>query len=372
LTGARRAAIVPAVQQGCTKAVAGERRGARTRRFTGVVAAWLAAGPLAAHAQLFEEAEPLAVTLAFDFDSLCRAGAEVGCPDSPGTLTYRDGAGGARAMPVWIRARGRWRNVRANCAMPPLSVIFDLGATAGTLFAGETMLPLTTHCNERPPLQEQYVLKELVAYHIYNELTDRSMRVRLARVRYEHTGRRPRAVERYAFFTEHFDSVAKRTGAQFFPTENFDPSTADAAQLATLELFEFMIGNTDWSLLRGHNVAHFRAADGSVFAVPYDFDFSGIVNASYATPPPMLRIDRVTQRVYRGLCHPGLDWDALFRGFEAKREAIVALIERAPALTDAQRAQVQSYVRSFFETIGSPEERQDDIVEECRPLSDRS
>jgi hypothetical protein len=69
--------------------------------------------------------------------------------------------------------------------MPPLSVIFDEAGTAGTLFAGQSMLPLTTHCNERPATQEQYVLKELVAYHIYNELTDMSMRVRLVRVRYE-------------------------------------------------------------------------------------------------------------------------------------------------------------------------------------------
>ena len=104
-----------------------------------VIAACLAAGAApAAQAQLFDEAEPLAITLAFDPDTLCRAGAEVGCPDSSGTLTYIDGAGAARALPVWIRARGRWRNVRANCSMPPLSVIFDDATTAGTLFAGET------------------------------------------------------------------------------------------------------------------------------------------------------------------------------------------------------------------------------------------
>jgi hypothetical protein len=351
----------------------GERGRKLPQRWLALIAALLvAAGPLAAQAQLFDDAEPLAITLSFNSDTLCRAGAEVGCPDSQGTLTYTDGEGAARALPVWIRARGRWRNVRANCSMPPLSVIFDDTATAGTLFAGETMLPLTTHCNERPAAQEQYVLKELLAYRIYNELTDKSMRVRLARVRYEHTGRKPRTVERYAFFTEHFDSIARRNNAQFFPTENFDLRTADAAQLATLELFEFMIGNTDWSLLRGHNVAHFRGAEGTVVAVPYDFDFSGIVNATYAGPSPTLRIRLVTQRVYRGLCHPGLDWEALFRQFEGKRESIAALIEQAPALADAQRQEVRSYVRSFYEIIGSVEERQDDIVDECRPLTDRS
>jgi hypothetical protein len=347
---------------------------ALARRLLGTLLVLLALpAPLAAQPALFDSSEPLAITLSFDFNALCRAGADVGCPDAQGTLAYLDDDGANRAIPVWIRARGRWRNVAANCSMPPLSVIFGDVGTDGTLFAGQTMLPLTTHCNEHPAAQEQYVLKELVAYHIYNELTDKSMRVRLARVRYEHTGRRPRTVERYAFFTEHFDSLAARNGAEFWATENFDPRMGDAAQLATLDLFEFMIGNTDWSMVKGHNVAHLRAADKTVAAVPYDFDFSGIVNASYALPPPALRgIDDVTDRVYRGFCYPGLDWNELFRRFEAEREPIAALIERTPALDPRQRSAIRDYVADFYEIIGSAERRQDEIVGECRPLADRS
>jgi len=328
--------------------------------------------PTMAQPSLFADAEPLAVMLSFDFGALCRERAEAGCPDTPGTLTYADGDGADHTMPVWIRARGRWRNVSANCSMPPLSVIFGDTGTEGTLLAGQTMLPLTTHCNERPATQDQYVIKELVAYRIYNELTDKSLRVRLARVAYENTGRQPRKFERYAFFTEHFDSLAERNGAEVWPTENFDLRAADAAELAQLELFEFMIGNTDWSALKGHNVVHIRTPDKAVTAVPYDFDFSGIVNASYATPPPGLRINRVTQRVYRGVCHPGLDWTGVFERFEAKRESIGALIERTPTLDPKQRADMLSYVASFYEIIGSEERRQKDVIDKCRPLSDRS
>ena len=347
--------------------------GARGRLFRALgtlFALLVLAAPLAAQG-LFDDGEPLAIKLSFDFAALCREGSDVGCPDASATLRYVDSAGADHALPVWIRARGRWRNVAANCSMPPLSVIFGDG-TEGTIFAGQAMLPLTTHCKEHPAAQEQYVLKELLAYHIYNELTDKSMRVRLARVAYENTGRRPRVVERYAFFTEHFDSVAERTGGAFWPTETFDPRTADVGELAMLDLFEFMIGNTDWSLLRGHNVAHFRAADGAVVAVPYDFDFSGIVNASYALPPPTLRIRRVTQRLYRGFCYPGLDWAALFQRFEAKQESIGALIEQSPALDVEQRSEVRGYVASFYDIIGSEERRQDEVVDQCRPLADRS
>jgi hypothetical protein len=356
-------------------AASGGERGATRRSYRALgalLAALAAAGPLDAQTGLFDDSAPLALSLAFDIDSLCRAGADVGCPDTQGTLTYADANGAERALPVWIRARGRWRNVAANCSMPPLSVIFGDAATEGTVFAGQTMLPLTTHCNEHPESQQQYVLKESLAYHIYNVLTDQSMRVRLARVTYRHTGRRPRSFERYAFFLEHFDSLAARNGADFWPTENFDVRTGDPAQLAAVDLFEYMIGNTDWSTIRGHNVAHLRTAGGLVAAVPYDFDFSGIVNASYASPPPSLRIRRVTQRVYRGFCYPELDWEALFQRFQNARSEIDAVIERVPELDARHRSEMQAYVASFYDVIGSEQRRRDDIVDECRSITDRS
>lgn len=346
-------------------------RGLR-RILTTFLVLFVVAKPLTAQAGLFDDAEPLAITLSFDLDALCRAGSDALCPDAQATLAYVDSEGTQHAVPVWIRARGKWRNVAANCSMPPLSVIFSEGGADGTLFAGQTMLPLTTHCNEHPLSQEQYVLKELLAYHIYNTLTDKSLRTRLARVTYEHTGRRPRTFERYAFFTEHFDSLAERNGAQFWPTENFELSMGDAAQIATVELFEFMIGNTDWSILKGHNIGHLRAADKSVVAVPYDFDSSGIVDASYATPPPNLRIRSVTQRVYRGFCHPGLGWETLFQLFEAKREPIEALVEQVPSLNEGERSEARAYVASFYEILGSAERRQKNIVDKCRPVADRS
>ena len=65
---------------------------------------------------------------------------------------------------------------------PPLFVSFGDETARGTLFEGQTMLPLTTHCRDSSSY-EQYVLKEYLAYRIYNLLTDKSLRVRLARVR---------------------------------------------------------------------------------------------------------------------------------------------------------------------------------------------
>jgi hypothetical protein len=257
--------------------------------------------------------------------------------------------------------------------VPPLSVMFSAGAIDDTLFAGQTMLPMTTHCREKPAEYEQYVLKEHLAYGIYNELTDKSLRTRLARVTYRDTGRKNRTVERYAFFTEHFDSLAARHGAEFWATENFDPRAADPNDVATLELFEFMIGNTDWSTVKAHNVAHIRTPAGAVTPVAYDFDFSGIVNAPYATPPPQLRIRTVTQRVYRGFCHQDLDWTQLFAKFQDRRDAIERVVEdEIEALEEPHRKAALAYLEEFFAILASPERRQEDIVDACLPLADRS
>jgi hypothetical protein len=132
-----------------------------------------------------------------------------------------------------------------------------------------------------------------------------------------------------------------------------------------------MIGNTDWSALRAHNVAHIRAAGGAVSAVAYDFDFSGIVDAPYARPPPELRIRRVTQRVYRGFCHRDLDWMRLFAHFQDRRSSIEGVIERQiEALEASHRAAALAYIEEFFAIIASPERRQTDVIAACRPMND--
>jgi hypothetical protein len=235
------------------------------------------------------------------------------------------------------------------------------------LFEGRTMLPLTTHCRASPTSYEQYVLKEYLAYRIYNVLSDDSLRVRLARVAYRDPTRE-RAVERFAFFTEHFDWLAARRGATILSSEEFDVQTADQRSLATYALFEYLIGNTDWSIVKGHNALRLRSAE-SQFVVPFDFDFSGLVNASYAGAPPNLPIDSVTERLFRGFCSADVDWPALFAHFQERRGAIEELVATQPGLDDKHRGKAAAYIASFYGVIDSPARRQREILDECRTRS---
>lgn len=337
---------------------------------TFAVAAFAVQRPAAAeHAAppsaLFAELDPISIELVMEDKALCR-GQKADCGETPATIVHSTSDGTRQSIEVSVRARGKWRNSNGHCSVPPLFVTFN-GATAGTLFDGQSMLPLTTHCRTSPASYEQYVLKEYLAYRIYNVLTDDSLRVRLARVTYRDPARN-RAVERYAFFTEHFDSLAARREATILRSEEFDAQAANQRSLATYALFQYLIGNTDWSIVAGHNALRL-GTDTSQLVVPFDFDFSGLVDASYAGPPPELPIDRVTERLFRGFCAPGFDWAALFAYFQERRGAIEELVATQTGLDGKQRATALAFVASFYKVLESPPRRQRDIIDACRAQS---
>jgi len=313
---------------------------------------------------LFDEAQPLKMELVFDSRALCRNPQQAGCSDLAATLLYRDALDREQLVTVALRTRGRYRAETVQCDLPALFVFFT-GDTRDTLFAGESMLPLTTHC-ARMADYEQYLLKEYLAYRIYSALTSKSLRVRLVRVTYRDAAGRLEPFERYAFFTEHFESFARRHGVTVRPKALFDPRSADPAEIATLDLFQYAIGNTDWSVVKGHNMLLVEGEGGVVTPVPFDFDFSGLVNAEYASVSPELSIRTVRQRVFRGVCDPDTDWDAAFARFAAERAAVLQLADEIPDLHPRQRARVVEYLEEAFATFASPERRQTLVIGACR------
>jgi AAA family ATP:ADP antiporter len=312
---------------------------------------------------LFDDAQPIQMELVFDSRALCRNPERAECTDLPATLVYRDASDLEQRVTVALRTRGRYRADTVQCDLPALFVFFT-GETRDTLFAGESMLPLTTHC-DRGAAYEQYLLKEYWAYRIYETLASKSLRVRLVHMTYRDSAGRLEPVERYAFFTEHFESLARRHGAAVRPKGVFDPRTADPADVATFDLFQYAIGNTDWSAVKGHNVLLVES-DGLVTPVPFDFDFSGLVGAEYATVAPELSIRSVRQRLFRGLCDPSTDWNAAFSHFAARREDVLHLANEIPGLESRQRARAVEYLEEAFATFASPERRQAQIVDACR------
>ncbi len=337
-----------------------------------------AAGEVRSETPLFASDTVLQLTLPVDFEEMCRPREDTDCGFTTTLLIWKDQDGASHSMPIEIKIRGGWRSLSRNCSVPLLWIQFREDEVAGTPFAGQSLLPLTTHCGKGLSVEslgrasnsrdyEQYLLREFVAHRIYNELTPYSVRSRLVRVSYPDP-ERPRGSSRhYAFFTEHFDALALRTDSERSPRGEFDYHALDAQAAAQLALFEYMVGNTDWSVVRERNIMLLREGDGRLIPVPYDLDMSGLVDADYAGPAPGLPIETVTERCYLGYCQPGIDWPALFDHFLDRREAILALPARIPGLSGRSQRWIMRFLGEFYDQLGSPETRDEYIVGSCQP-----
>lgn len=268
----------------------------------------------------YDRSEPLALTLTSDFASLRRDQQQTP-PWRTATVALADSTGATLSVDARIRTRGIWR--RRNCEMPPLRIDFVRDSVASTPLAGVNRPKLVQFCQDAAR-SEQYVLSELQLYRAYALLTPMSHKARLLRVTYVDSSRRRVRTTRYAFFLEEPQALERRLGVRELDVTGAASEDLDERTRVIMGVFQYMIGNTDWSTPGLHNVELF-AVDTIVYPVPYDFDYSGAVDAHYAVPPPQLRLRNVRQRLFRGACGSSATFAEVFELFRTRREAIYAL-----------------------------------------------
>lgn len=318
-------------------------------------------------APLFSSHEPLELTLRTDVDRVKNDRSE-DLEEQPGELLWLTPDGATGKLDVQVRTRGNFRLERRNCSFPPLRLDVRTSQAVGTPFEGEDKLKLVTPCNERRSNYQDYVLKEYLAYRIFNELTPLSFRARLVRITYEDTAGEQDTRTLMAFLIEDEERLAQRLGGVVRDFEQLHPLTADARYSTLVALFELLIGNTDWSPVAFHNVIAVRDGDGRYLTIPYDFDFSGMVDARYATPDPSLGIKSVRDRLYRGFCRDDADPAAVAGEMLARRPAIDALVEGFVHLDEGEREDVLRYLEGFWQTLESESRFRRAVLEACRPL----
>lgn len=313
-------------------------------------------------AKLFRDEEPLELTITANIGRLKHDKSQQP-PWREGRISYTDSAGQAVSVPVRLRTRGSWR--LKECAFPPLRLDFKKDSVKHTIFAKLDKPKLVTHCRDSRE-GDQLILAELQLYRVSNLLTPYSHRVRLARIAYADSGSGKVETTHYAFLEEEPAAVAARLGALLVKQQGATPEDLVPHHAVVFDLFEYLIGNTDWSVAGLHNV-ELVTSDTLYVPIPYDFDFSGAVNAPYATVDPRLSIRRVRDRLYRGYCEPDDVFPGAFELFRAKRDSIYALYhDSIGRLLDADRAKhTLEYFDDFYKTINDPREANRAIREQC-------
>lgn len=303
--------------------------------------------------RLFRDDAPLTLTLSADFRAVFSKRDTVNPPRTPAQLSF-PGDSGPATVPVELSTRGHFRLKPSTCGFAPLKVHFPKERLKGTVFAGEGSLKLVTHC-EKGSRYEQNLLVEYGTYRAYNRLTDLSHRARLARITYADTRDSSRTITRYGFFLEDDKDMAARNGGRVLEHAGGSYSEMDSAQMDLLGVFEWLIGNTDWSVVMNHNIRLLQfEGRASLYPVAYDFDFSGLVNAPYARPDGRLPIKNVRQRLYRGMCRPLEAMTPTLERFVAQEQAIYDAYRTVPGLDPKRLKEVVDYLKDGFAVLAKP------------------
>jgi hypothetical protein len=267
----------------------------------------------------------------------------------PATITFRFADSSKITEDVTLTARGEFR--RNNCFIPTMRINFD--NPGSPKLRPLKKLKLVCGCGFGAE-NERLILKEYLVYKMYNMLTDMSFRVRLLHVNYTDTRGKIKPYKQYAFFIEDVDAMAKRNKCNEVQKTSFHTERTDRQQMTLVAVFQYMIGNTDWAVPNYHNMKLMRPKKDSVsrpYPVPYDFDFCGLVNASYASPQEELGISSVTERVYRGFKRTPEELQEVLDIFRKKKDNFEKLIKNFEPLGNRHRQDMQKYIDDFYKII---------------------
>ncbi|GAB4497329.1 MAG: hypothetical protein OHK0019_30770 [Saprospiraceae bacterium] len=308
---------------------------------------------------LLQQFDPLVVRIETDLKQLVSEKADKIW--QPAIFKVMRGDSVALRLDVQVTARGNMR--RKTCAFPPVKIRFYKQEPENDSIAELNELKVVTSCNYLAK-NEEWVKREYLLYELFNLITDQSFRVQSAKISFDEPGKNSRDLESFSFFIESEEELAARLGGKPIKPRVGSTRALDSVSYDRMCLFEYMIGNTDWSVRARHNIKTIYLKTSTI-AVPYDFDYSGAVGTDYAVPNGDYPIQTVQDRYYLGLCRTPAHYQSLFDFYLSKEQAILEHCEQASYLPSESRSQMARYLRRFFETLKNPTAAKREIVQNC-------
>jgi hypothetical protein len=265
---------------------------------------------------------------------------------------------------VGISPRGVYR--RNNCRIPPMMIDFRKNPSSKLSSLGKLKLVLGCNTGER---DELLLLKEYITYKVYNQLENKSFRVRLLKVNYSDTKNKVKPFTQYSFFIEDDADMARRNNCKKKKHGQYLSEATNRDMMTMVSVFQYMVGNTDWSVPNSHNVKLIfdRTNDDALpYVIPYDFDYCGLVDASYAVPNEIIGTEKVTERVYRGFPRTMEELQITLDVFRQKKTPIFSLINDFGLLPQRVRSEMTNYLEDFYKTIENKKSVQSIFIDNAR------
>lgn len=312
---------------------------------------------------IFETETPLNITLKYDITSFIKNKDKGEYQDAVLQIHYDDNQ--IITKNIKLKARGNYR--RDNCIFPPIHLNFKSDPIENSELTEK--IKLVTHCNSAKSYQN-YILKEYLAYKLYNVLSEFSFRVRLLNISYLDTGKKKKNYETVGFLIEPIEILAERKGSIIVDPVIIRKDDVIEEYADQVALFQYMIANTDWRIKGGHNTKYIKPLNlntSRVIPVPYDFDFSGFVGTSYSFPQSWTSIESVGEREYLGYCR---DNDKAYfsniEKFDEKSEEIFETIGSCVLLSEKEKEKLSKFLLEFYDRVSKPDRFIRTLKNQCR------
>jgi len=239
---------------------------------------------------------------------------------------------------------------RKICNLPPIWVKIGNSGIRTDSLQNEFRMNMVLRCKNAAQY-ESYVLREYLVYKIYNITTPFSYRVRLVRLTIIDTGNGNEVTEDWAFLQEPDELMTLRLNGMMIKKDVLSINTVNPEVINSLSMFQYMIGNTDYSVTGQHNLKILVSKEygpTGFIPVPYDFDYSGLVNTDYAIPSETLGTTSVQERFYLGPCRPKQVHEETIQKLAQFNDEIMVYIKDFEYLEDKEKVDMIEYLDSYF------------------------
>lgn len=267
------------------------------------------------------------------------------------TFTFNDGCQWTDSLEV--KVRGVYR--AAKCDNPPLKIKYSKKLLKARGLKKRNEYKIVYPCKNNETYQN-YIYKEYLIYKLYNELTDKSLRVHLIDFALQDVTQKTETVQTTGFIIEHREEIIKRLDAvkndmRCLPAKMLSPD-----DYTLFQVFQFMIGNVDWLIENCKNAEVIQLQDKTVIPIPYDFDYTGMVNPEYAKPIAKYKQRIVPDRYFLGHKKKLKDLLPIFELFKDKKDTFINIVDSFEQLPKKERKAMLKYLRSFYKILDRPNE----------------
>lgn len=303
---------------------------------------------------LFDKDDILNISLKFDLSTYFRAKPQKEYLKAK--ITFHPGEADSASGEIRLKTRGVFRN--QYCMFAPIDLNFKKADFGYSDLNKISKIKLVPQCSSGKD-KEDWVLREYLAYKLFNVLTDTSFRVRLVRVTYidsENKRKKPaKPVIQYAFFIEPAYMLTARTNSIELTTANLNQKFIIPQIMDRMAIFNFMIGNYDWSVPGRHNVFVTKSKEidlsGLAIAIPHDFDWTGLVNPTYAVPAEEIGTESVRDRLFLGICRKKEIYNKELDVFLEKKEQFYKVINDCSYIDQKAKKDMTDYLDGFYDML---------------------